>query len=452
MDLDNILKRNVFKVWSNFIIASVIGVLFNALYTMVDGIFVGQGVGEAGLASINLAWPAVTVVLGVGSLLGVGASSIISIQLGQKQREEAEKTLGTVLKTCFIMGAILTIVGVGSADFVVKILGATEDTFQYTKDYYIIIYLLAIPYILSTTFNPIVRADGNPKLSMIMVGVGAIGNIILDWLFVIVFGWGIKGAALATGAGIMLSTLCGMYYFVNGSANIKFKQINFKLKKEVLQSVFKIGFVSFAMQISIGIVLLIQNNIIYTYGTTTDVAIYSVAGYIISLYTQVAMGIAQGMQPLIGYHYGANLIKRMKQILYTTIIACFCLGIICYGILAVWGEPIISIFGLEGQTLVSAYKRILIYCMGLPAIGIVFSMGAYYQSITKNLQANIVTITRACILQVVFSIVLPPIMGVEGVFYAQCFADLSAVIVLVIIVLMDRKRGDFYYQRNKKTD
>lgn len=440
MNIDNILKGNVFKVWSNFIVASVIGVLFNALYTMVDGIFVGQGVGEAGLASINLAWPAVTVILGVGALLGVGASSVISIQLGQKQKNEAEKTLGTVLKACLIIGACLMVVGILSADTVVRILGASEDTFQYTKDYYIIIYMLAIPYILSTTFNPIVRADGNPKLSMFMVGIGAVGNIILDWLFVIVLGWGVKGAALATGAGILLSTFCGMYYFGYGKAHVKFKKTNFKWDRCILKGVLKIGFVSFAMQISIGIVLLLQNNIIYTYGTTTDVAIYSVAGYIISLYTQVALGIAQGMQPLIGYHYGADLIKRMKQILYITIIACFSLGIICFGILWIWGYPIIGIFGLEGETLDIAYRRILIYCGGIPAIGIIYAMGAYYQSITKNLQANIVTITRACILQVIFSIVLPPILGVEGIFYAQCLADLSAVGVLLIIICLEKRK------------
>ncbi|MGL6174043.1 MAG: MATE family efflux transporter [Cellulosilyticaceae bacterium] len=440
MNINNILKDNVFKVWSNFIIASVIGVLFNALYTMVDGIFVGQGVGEAGLASINLAWPAVTVILGVGSLLGVGASSVISIQLGQKEKDEAEKTLGTVLKACLIIGACLMIVGIVSADTVVRILGASEDTFQYTKDYYIIIYMLAIPYILSTTFNPIVRADGNPKLSMFMVGIGAIGNIILDWLFVIILGWGVKGAALATGAGILLSTLCGMYYFGYGKAHVKFKRVNFNWNSYILKSVLKIGFVSFAMQISIGIVLLLQNNIIYTYGTTTDVAIYSVAGYIISLYTQVALGIAQGMQPLIGYHYGADLIKRMKQILYITIIACFSLGVICFSVLGGWGQSIIGIFGLEGETLEIAYRRILIYCGGIPAIGIIYVMGAYYQSITKNLQANIVTITRACILQVAFSLLLPPILGVEGIFYAQCLADISAVGILLIIVWLEKRK------------
>ncbi|MEG0325244.1 MAG: MATE family efflux transporter [Cellulosilyticaceae bacterium] len=440
MNVESILKENVFKVWSHFVVASVVGVLFNALYTMVDGIFVGQSVGEAGLASINLAWPAVTVILGIGSMLGIGASSMISIHLGQKQHAEAEKILGTVFKACIIIGTILTIGGILTADTVVRILGATEDTFQYTKDYYIIIYLLAIPYILSTTFNPIVRADGNPKLSMIMVGVGAVGNIILDWLFVMVLGWGVKGAALATGAGILLSTLCGLYYFVYGKANIKLKKVNFNINKGILKSIFKIGFVSFAMQISIGIVLLIQNNIIYTYGTTTDVAIYSVSGYIISLYTQVALGIAQGMQPLIGYHYGAELFVRMKKILTTTIVACFILGLVCYSILWIWGYPIISIFGLEGATLDIAYRRILIYCAGLPAIGIIFSMGAYYQSVMKNLQANIVTITRACVLQILFSLVLPSIMGVEGVFFSQCLADITSIFVLLIIVMIERRK------------
>lgn len=441
MNTEAILKENLGKVWIRFIVSSVIGVLFNALYTMVDGIFVGQGTGEVGLASINLAWPAVTVILGVGAMLGLGASSIISIHLGQKQTEEAEKTLGTVLKACLIIGAILSVVGILSADWVTKILGATEDTFQYTKDYYVIIYLLAIPYLLSTTFNPIVRADGNPKLSMIMVGIGAVGNIILDWLFVIVLGWGVKGAALATGAGIMMSTSIGIYYFIRGNSNIKFKRLNFNIDKEVLKSVLKIGFVSFAMQISIGIVILLQNNIIYIYGTTTDVAIYCVAGYIISLYNQVALGMAQGMQPLIGYHYGADLHQRMKKILWITLGVSFVLGILSYIVLVIWGLPIIQIYGLTGEVAQIAYTRVLTYCIGIPAIGVLFTMGAYYQSIGKNIEANIITISRACILQIVFSIILPTLMGVEGIFYAQPLADISSILVLIITIAVTVKRS-----------
>lgn len=439
MNTEAILEEKLGKVWMRFIVSSVVGVLFNALYTMVDGIFVGQGTGEVGLASINLAWPAVTLILGVGAMLGLGASSVISIYLGQKQKEEAEKALGTVLKACLLIGAVLSIIGILSADWVTKILGATEDTFQYTKDYYIIMYLLAIPYLLSTTFNPIVRADGNPKLSMIMVGIGAVGNIILDWLFVIVLGWGVKGAALATGAGILMSTSTGIYYFIWGSSHIKFKRPNFRIDRHLLSSILKIGFVSFGMQISIGIVILLQNNIIYMYGTTTDVAIYCVAGYIISLYNQVALGMGQGMQPLIGYHYGAELHQRMKKILWITLSVSFTLGILSYMVLVIWGLPIIQIFGLTGEVAQIAYRRILIYCMGIPVIGILFTMVAYYQSIGKNLQANVVTISRACILQVVFSVILPSIVGVEGVFYAQCLADISSIIVLAVTILITNK-------------
>lgn len=441
MDIDKILNGNIWTIWCKFIVASVVGVVLTALYTMVDGIFVGQGVGEAGLASINLAWPAVTILLGVGALLGIGAGSVISIHLGKKQKNEAEIALGTVIKTSIYIGAVLTVIGLLVADPVVKFLGASEDTFAYTKDYYQVVYIMAIPYIFSNALNPIVRADGRPQLSMAMIGVGAICNIILDWLFVIVLGWGIKGAAWATGASVILSTLCGLYYFTLGKSHIKLCRKYFKVNKEVLKEIVKVGFVCFAMQVSVGAILLLQNNVIYSLGTTSDIAIYSVAGYIISLYTQVSLGIAQGMQPLIGYHYGGTKYKRMHHILWITIGVCGVLGIVAFMVLLVFGEGIIGVFGLEMQNMSLAYKRVLIFCMGMPAIGVVYTMGSYYQAIGKNLYANVISIGRGFVLQVCFTLLFAYAIGVEGVFYAQSVSDVVAIVILGVIIFYDRLRA-----------
>ena len=300
MNIEYILNGNLFKVWSKFVSASVIGVILNTIYTMVDGIFVGQGTGEAGLAGVNLAWPAITIILGIGLLFGSGASSLISICLGSDDQERAERLLGTVLKSLLIIGGLLMILGPLLADPIIKFLGANEETFSYTKDYFIVIYLMAIPYLLSNALNPLVRADGNPHLSMLMVGVGAIGNIILDWLFVIELGMGTRGAALATGAGVIFSTLIGLWYFLSGKSHVKFRKEYFKMDTALLKDIFKIGFVSFMIQISIGAVILVQNVILYKYGNTADIAIFCVTGYVISLYTQLCVGMSQGMQPLIG--------------------------------------------------------------------------------------------------------------------------------------------------------
>ncbi|MEG0014545.1 MAG: MATE family efflux transporter [Cellulosilyticaceae bacterium] len=435
MNLNYILNGNLIKVWTKFVSASVVGVILSTIYTMVDGIFVGQGAGEAGLAGVNLAWPAVTIILGIGLLFGAGASSLVSIYIGQHNQDKAEQILGSVIKAILYVGIILMILGFVIADPIVKFLGATPDTYQYTKDYFLVIYMMAIPYLLANALNPLVRADGSPNLSMIMVGAGAIGNIVLDWLFVIELGWGTKGAALATGAGVILSTIIGLCYFLGGKSHLKLKREYFKINSSLLKEVIKVGFVSFMIQLSIGVVILLQNKIIYRYGNTADIAIFSVAGYTISLYIQLCVGISQGMQPLIGYHFGADSIKRMHKLLKITLIASIIIGIVLLTCLIYYGEYFIQLFGITPDLLPLAYKRTVIFCLGSPFIGIVYTMGAYYQSIHRNLEANIVSIGRSFVLQILFSILLPIYMGVEGIFYAQPFSDICSIFILGGVML-----------------
>ena len=434
MNINYTLNGNLFRVWTKFVSASVIGVLLNTLYTMVDGIFVGQGTGEAGLAGVNLAWPAITLILGIGLLFGTGASSLISICLGQNDQDKAERLLGTVLKSILLIGIVLTLLGILFVDPIIKFLGATEETYQYTKDYFIIIYLMAIPYLLANALNPLVRADGKPHLSTLMVGVGAIGNIVLDWLFVIEFGWGTLGAALATGAGVIFSTIIGLWYFLSGKSYIKFNKDYFKIDKALLKDILKVGFVSFMIQLSIGVVILLQNIIIYKYGTTADIAIFSVAGYTISLYIQLSVGISQGMQPLIGYHYGADKTKRMRRLLQITLIASIITGILSLLALILYGQYFIKLFGITDDLLKLAYDRVVIFCLGIPFIGIIYTMSAYYQAINRNLEANIISIGRSFVLQIAFSLILPIYMGVEGIFYSQAYSDITSIFILIGVI------------------
>ncbi len=444
MDINYILTGKLSRVWGKFIFAAVVGVVFNAIYSIVDGIFVGQGTGASGLAGVNLAWPAVTIILGLGLLFGTGASSLISIEVGKGDKEQAEKIIATTLKYVFVFGCLLTLLGILFADPIVSFLGASSDTYGYTFDYFRVVYMMAIPYLLANTLTPLVRADGNPNLSMVMVGVGAVGNIILDWLFVIVFNWGTAGAALATGAGVFLSSTVGLWYFTKGPSHLKLRKEYFLFNSKILVDTLKIGFVSFMIQLSIGIVILIQNNIIYSYGTTDDIAIFCVSGYIISLYTQLCVGMSQGMQPLIGYHYGANKHKRMRHILYITLSCSSILGILALIALNYFGFNIIQLFGTEPHLLEITYQRVLIFCRGIPFIGIVFVMSAYYQALNKNIYANILSVGRGCVLQVLFSIILPPIIGVDGIFYAQCLSDTFSIFIVIGVLV-------FSYSQQKRT-
>ncbi|CEI74141.1 MULTISPECIES: MATE family efflux transporter [Romboutsia] len=441
MKIEQVLNVPIHKVWAKFVIASVIGVVLNTIYTMVDGIFVGQGVGEVGLASVNIVWPAVTVIVGTGLMIGIGSSSIIAIYIGKQDKESAQKCLGISVTSIVLIGAIIMILGFMFREPILKMLGAEKDTIENARDYYSVIYLITIPYLFSTALNPIVRADGRPQLSMMMIGIGAICNIILDWVFVMKLGYGVKGAAMATSASIFISTVVSLYYFVKGNANIKIKKEYLKIDVSILKEILKIGFVSFAIQLSYGIILFVQNKTMYLYGNTVDVAIYTVATYINCFLVNTCMGISQGLQPLIGYHYGANKIKRMRQLLYITIGVCAIGGTLVYIGINSFGRELIQIFGISSENIEFAYSEILIYCLGSPVIGIIFAMSGYYQAIGKNIYANILSIGRGFLFQFILTMILPPIIGVRGVFLSLPLAELITLTILGMILTIEKYKN-----------
>lgn len=440
MIIDHVLNDNVFKVWSKFVMASVIGVVLNTIYTIIDGMFVGQGVGEIGLAAVNIVWPAVTLIIGTGLMLGIGASSLIAISLGKKDQVKSEEYLGTTIVSCIVIGTFIMIIGLLFTEPILRMLGADEIVMPFAKDYFTIFYLITIPYIFSTALNPVVRTDGNPKLAMIMVGVGAIANITLDYLLVMVFDFGIKGAAIATSASILLSTIISLHYFIKGRSTIKIKKEHLKLDFKVLKEIIQIGFVSFAIQLSYGIIIFVQNNVMYAYGSNIDVAIYTVASYVNCFFVNVCTGISQGLQPLIGYHFGANKVSRMKQFLYLSVVVSFVAGILVFIGIYSYGRQLVSIFGISNENLEYGYQSILLYCLGSPIVGIIFTMSGYYQAIGKNIHANILSISRGLILQLILTLALPPIIGVSGVFLSLPLAEVLTIMILIAMISLNRIR------------
>lgn len=434
VSIDHVLNANIFKVWSKFVMASVVGVVLNTIYAIIDGMFVGQGVGEIGLAAVNIVWPAITLIIGTGLMLGIGASSLIAISLGQKDTEQSERYLGTTIVASIVIGALIMIVGLLFKDPILRMLGADDIVMPYAQDYFTIFYCITIPYIFATSLNPIVRTDGSPNLAMIMVGIGAIANIILDYLLVMVFGFGIKGAALATSASIVLSTIMSLHYFIKGKSNVKIKKEYLKLDMNMLKEIVKIGFVSFIVQLSYGGMIFVQNNVMYVYGSNIDVAIYTVASYINCFFVNVCTGIAQGLQPLIGYHFGAGKITRMKQFLYLSILVSVVAGILVFIGIYAYGRQLVSIFGISSEHLEYGYNSILMYCLGSPIIGIIFTMSGYYQAVGKNIQANVLSISRGFIFQFILTIALPPIIGVAGVFLSLPIAEVLTIIVLLVML------------------
>ncbi|OON99817.1 MAG: MATE family efflux transporter [Epulopiscium sp. Nele67-Bin004] len=441
MEMQYMLTTKIIPLWLKFVLPAIVGVVLNTIYIMVDGIFVGQGTGEAGLAGVNLAWPAVTIILGIGLMLGAGTTIVVSKSLGESDKDKAERTLATIVKFIVLIGAVLSVVGFMFATPITNFLGATEDTFGYTQDYFVVVYFMAIPYLFSNTLTLLVRADGNPNLSMIMVGAGAIGNIVLDWLFVLVLGLGTRGAALATGCGVILSTTIGLWYFIKGPSNLKLKKEYFIFDTSILKEVCKIGAASLFIQLSTGIIILVQNHLLYIYGSTDYVAIFCVSGYIWALYNSICLGIGQGIQPVLAFHFGANSHERLKSLVKFTMLVSVSLGLLFLAGLFFFGEHLIGLYGISDNIMQLAYELTFIFCFGSPVLGIVHTMTCYYQATNKSSYANIISIGRGTVLQTTFAIVLSYLYGAIGVFFAQASADILAIFIVGVLALIEKKGG-----------
>lgn len=436
---NTLLRDDIRKLFFRYIIPSIIGVLVNSLYVIVDGIFIGNGVGEVGLASVNIDYPAICFNIAVGLLLGIGAATVISIKLGEDKKEDAKRLLGTSIFLMIIIGIVITVVGLIFLEPLMRFFGAEGEVLKLTKEYTTIMFLFTTFHILSSGLNPIVRADGNPKLSMGVLVAGALVNIFLDWLFVMKLNMGIRGAATATVIGISLSASYLLYYFFSNRANIKINFSYLRVNHNTLKSIITSGVVSFLTQTSLGIMYLIQDKLLLKYGTIIDVSIFAIVAYISVIFIQILLGIAQGIQPIVGYNYGAGEFERTKKTLKLTIIVNLVLGILGFILVCIFNKQLVLVFNNNPQVVNIARKRLIIYLSSLPVLGIVVIVASYYQAIKNDIFANILSIARCYAFLIPLSYILSKFLRAEGIFWAQPLSDYLSLILVVILYIVEKR-------------
>ncbi|WP_461612806.1 MATE family efflux transporter [Clostridium sp. Marseille-QA1073] len=439
---NSLSTKSIGSLFLKFVIPAIIGVLVNSVYIIVDGIFIGRGVGETGLAAINILWPVMCGNMAIGMLLGVGGSALIAIKLGQNEKEEARQILGTSVFSMILIGLIITIVGLLFLEPIMIFLGAEGEVLKLSKEYSVIIISATIMHILSTGLNPIARAEGNPKLSMNILVISAILNAFLDWLFVMKLGYGMGGAAAATIVGMTLSGLYFLYYFFSRKSKLHIRLKHLKIKFNILKEICISGFVSFGMQMSLGILTFIQNNLILHYGTTIDLAMFAIVGYVATIFLEILLGIAQGTQPIIGYNYGAEKYDRVKKTLRLALIVDIVYGCIALILLFIFATSIVNIFNDNLEFVNSTATRLKMYLGSLPFLGIVITYGSYYQSIQKDLYANIISIGRSFIFLVPVSFILPKFLGVDGVFLSPLVSDTLALATTIFIGILNKRKEE----------
>ena len=424
-----------------FSIPAVIGMLVNALYSIIDRIFIGRGVGSMALSGVAVTFPITNIIMGVGMLVGIGSAAVVSIKLGQKKAEDAEKIVGNAFVLTIIISIAVSILGNIFLEPILELFGASAETMPYAKQFARILLAGAVLQNIGFGLNPIIRSEGDPKTAMKTMLIGAALNTILNPIFIFVFKLGVVGSALAT---IISQAVCSIWiltYFIKGKSLLKIKKVNMKLEKHVVKEIVSIGVSPFVMQVAASFVTIIINTSLVKYGGDLAVGAYSLIISIATLIIMISLGVNQGTQPIIGYNYGAKNFSRVRKTLKYGVIINTCISVVGWIIVHLFPVQIISIFNSTDENLIKMGSNGLVIFLGM--FFIVGSQTAcvnYFQSVGKAKISMGLSLLRQVIVLIPLVLILPYFFGVNGVWYAGPISDFISTIVSFIFIIGEMKK------------
>lgn len=435
-------QESIGKLLLKFSVPAIIGMIVNALYNIVDRIFIGQipgGIGELALSGVTVTFPISTVIMAFGMLVGIGSAALISIRLGQQKKDEADKILGNALMLVIIILVTLAVVTFPFLDKILVAFGASENILPYAKEYIGIIIAGGVIQNIGFGLNAAIRSEGNPKIAMYTMLLGAITNTVLDPIFIFVFNMGVAGAAIATVIAQLASTIWVVYHFTRGKSILKLKKKNFKLDKEIVKGIFAIGMSPFFMQLAASLVGVISNKALLTHGGDFAIGAMGVISSVAMMCLMPVFGINQGSQPIIGYNYGAKNYKRVKKAWMLAVIAAVVVTTTGFLVVELAAPSIIKIFNSNADLVAIGTHGIRIYLSMLPVIGFQVISTNYFQAIGKAKISMFLSLVRQVIVLIPLLLILPPIFGLNGVWISGPTSDAVASIITVFFVMRELK-------------
>ena len=426
-----------------FAIPSIVGMLVMAAYNITDQIFIGHVVGLLGNAATNVAFPVVTFTTAFAQMTGIGTASNFNLNMGAKKEDEAKKYVGTGLTLMALAGVLIMTLVLIFKTPILWLCGATENVFPYA-DTYLGITAIGFPFMLmSNAMSNLIRADGSPGYSMTCNIIGAVIYIFLDALFLFVFKWGIKGAAVATITGQIISFCVAVSYFRHfKSFDVNFRMLGINIKYAF--SIIKLGTSNFINHIIMMIVNIVLNNMLRKYGAMSvyggdiPLAVSGIAAKLNSILVAIAVGLAQGCQPILGFNMGAGNYDRVKKTYKTALKTALIIGFFTFATFQLAPTQITSIFG-TGDALYYEFatKYLRIYMMMVCIFSIQPLTVNYFTGIGAVKQGIIMSLSRQGFFLIPLLIILPKFFGINGVLYAGPVADFSACVLALSMVMVN---------------
>jgi len=434
--------ESVWRLLLQYAIPSVIAMTAASLYNITDSIFIGQGVGALAISGLAITFPLMNLAAAFGALVGVGASALISLRLGQKDYNTANDILGNVLSLNLILGLSYTIVVLLFLDRILLFFGASAETLPYARDFMFIITLGNVVTHMYFGLNSLMRASGNPKRSMYATIFSVMINVILAPLFIFGFGWGIRGAALATVIAQTSMMIWQLSYFMDRDNYIHFQKGKFRLKRKIVIDSMAIGLAPFLMNIAGSIIIIIINQSLIKYGGDLAVGAYGIINRIAFLFVMIVFGLVQGMQPIAGYNYGAKQYDRVNRVLMLTIMLATGVMTIGFVISELFPHSVASVFTSDKDLIDIVVPGLRIVMMFFPIIGFQMVASNFFQSIGMPGKAIFMSLTRQVLFLLPCLLILPAFFGIKGVWYSMPASDLLASIIAAYLLISQYRKAN----------
>ncbi|MCT4620982.1 MAG: MATE family efflux transporter [Marinisporobacter sp.] len=427
-------EEKIPKVLSKLAIPGIIAMLVNAVYNIVDTMFVGMLHNTSAIAAVSVAFPMFIMIAAFGQMFGVGAGSYISRLLGEKNKTLADQTTSTTFFTSLIFGMGFLIFGTIFLEPLLQLFGATDTIMPFAKEYSKVLVYGSVFTVLNMTLNNMIRAEGNAKFSMFAISLGAGLNIILDPIFMFTLNMGIKGAAVATVLAQIVSFIFLMNYFISGKSYIKISTKYFVFSKTIYTEIMKIGTATFARQALSSFSLGLINLAAKPYGDAA-VAAMGVTLRIFSLGVFVVFGYNQGFQPIAGYNYGAKKYDRLKEAIKVSLkwTTMFC--VIMTAVFISFAEGILSAFSNDPEVIAIGMKTLRAVVMLFPLFGFQQVYAVLFQALGRGKEALILSLSRQGIFLIPAVLILPKMFGLNGVIFSQTVADFFTIIITGILAV-----------------
>lgn len=411
-----------------------IGILVMSLNIIVDTIFVGNWIGSIAIAAINVVLPVSFFIAALGMAIGIGGSSIISRALGANDKEKALKSFGNQLSLTLLLTIVLVFFGLLFVEYIIPKFGGKGAIYEPAKIYYTIV-LYGVPLLaLCMMGNNVIRAEGKPKFAMIAMIIPSVGNLILDYILIYVFDFGMAGAAWATTLSYLLCFGYILWFFMSENSELKINISHFNLSKKITSEIASLGSVTLARQAVVSVIYLFMNNILFDIGGESSVAVFGIISRVMMFALFPVLGITQGFLPIAGYNYGARSYSRVKETINTSVLYASGLAIVIFVFLMVFTEQIVSVFTKDTAVIDQTVYAMKWVFLAVPIVSVQLIGSAYFQAIGKAIPALLLTLSRQGFFFLPLVLILPIFYGEFGVWISFALADFLSTILTAYFI------------------